>query len=161
MLAAVFGLKAREKTFSEEELRTLLPLARDSKRALIIIARGQEEPAFEQLSTEIYDKACSLVTPDSDYAGRITIAREAAERCDWNTVITLLDGYVSLEEDSEELHRLALAFANITPPRERGVEFYKTPSSFVAAAPICFVRRNIELQQRCSRTGRKRLSPSL
>lgn len=126
VLAAVFGLKAREKTFSEEELRTLLPLARDSKRALIIIAREARRASFEQLSTEIYDKACSLVTPDSDYAGRITIAREAAERCDWNTVITLLDGYVSLEEDSEELHRLALAFANITPPRERGVEFYKT-----------------------------------
>ena len=126
VLAAVFGLEAKGQGFSEEELRALLHLARDSKRALIIIARKARKACFELLSTEIYDRACSLVTPDSDYAGRTTVAREAAERRDWNTVIAVLDGYLSIEEDSEELDMLALAFANITPPRERGVEFYKT-----------------------------------
>ena len=126
VLVAVFGLEAKGQGFSEEELRALLPLARDSKRALIIIARKARKAGFESLSTEVYDMACSLVTPDSDYAGRTTVAREAAERRDWNTVIAVLDGYVSIEEDSEELDMLALAFANITPPRERGVEFYKT-----------------------------------
>lgn len=126
VLAAVFGLEVREQGFSEDELRTLLPLARDSKRALIIIARKARKAGFESFSTEVYDKACSLVTPDSDYAGRTTVAREAAERRDWNNVVALLDGYVSLEDDSEELDMLALAFANISPPRERGVEFYKT-----------------------------------
>lgn len=126
VLAAVFGLEVRGQGFSEDELRTLLPLARDSKRAHIIIARKARKAGFASLSTEVYDKACSLVTPDSDYAGRATVAREAAERRDWNTIISLLDGYVSTEEDSQELDMLALAFANITPPRERGVEFYET-----------------------------------
>ena len=126
VLAAVSCLEVREQGFSEDELRTLLPLTRDSKRALILIARKARNAGFESLSTEVYDKASSLVTPDSDYAGRTTVAREAAVRRDWNNVVALLDGYVSVEDDSEELDMLALAFANITPPRARGVEFYKT-----------------------------------
>lgn len=126
VLSAVCNLKIRDYDFNEENLRAVLPLARDSKRAAIILAREARKAGFDSLSVEAYDKACALVTPESDYAGRTMVAQEAAERQDWRAVITVLDEYVSIEEDSKELDMLALAFANTMPSRERCVEFFKT-----------------------------------
>lgn len=124
VLAATAAYEAQGASLTEEGLRALVPLARESKRAHVILARKARSAGFKSLSTAEYDRACSLVTPASEYAGRTMVARESARRHDWDRVVSILDGYVPTDENSEELDMLALAFANISPPRERGLQFF-------------------------------------
>lgn len=81
---------------------------------------------FHRASTEEYDIARSLITAESDFAGRIMVAQEALNRKDWEQVIFVLHNHVSTAVASEELRMLAFAFANSSPPQERGRKFFET-----------------------------------
>lgn len=124
VLTRIAAMEVRGTGFPQDELRALGPVASASARAHVIIARTARRHSHEYLSVTEYDIACSLITPDGDYADRLMVAEEGARRRDWDRVITLLSGYVPLVNENDELETLALAFANIMPPREQGLQFF-------------------------------------
>lgn len=135
VLARVAVLKVGGAQITDQALRDLAPLAGESTRAHIVLAKTAREQGLRAISAEEYDRAYALITPESDYAGRLMVAEEAVRREDWDRVIDTLAGRVSLAEESDELQTLALGFANSTPPRTQGLEFFKALPSDIRGKP--------------------------
>lgn len=112
--------------FEEGAMRALSILAGDCERAHVILSKAARKQGHDGLAEEEYDIACSLVTAESDFAGRAMVAHEALNRKDWEQVILVLHHHVSMAEASEELRMLAFAFANSSPPQEIGRRFFET-----------------------------------
>lgn len=109
----------------EGAMRTLSALADDSERAHVILSKAARKQGHDGIAEEEYDIACSLITAESDFSGRVMVAQEALNRKDWEQVILVLHNHVSMAVASEELRMLAFAFANSSPPQESGRRFFE------------------------------------
>lgn len=119
----------------ERALSALLDGVDEDPRAAVIVAGAATDLGFGDLADEAYDAARRLLTPDSHIARRLMVARLARRRGDWSAVADALDGWVDLGRDSEDLRVLALAYANETPARRRGVDFFNRLPGSIAGLP--------------------------
>ena len=131
----ISAIESRGTGFTEDDLLDLIPLACESIRAHVILAKTARKHGLDTVSVNEYEQACSLVTPESNFAGRVMAAEEGATRGNWEQVIALLAGHVSITEESEELRMLGLAFANFMPPLEQGIEFFDSLPHAISNKP--------------------------
>lgn len=135
VITRISAIESRGTGFTEDDLLALIPLACESIRAHVILAKTARKHSLDTIGVNEYKRACSLVTPESNFAGRVMAAEEGAIRGNWEQVIALLAGHVSRAEESEELRMLALAFANFTPPLEQGLEFFDSLPHAISNKP--------------------------
>lgn len=110
----------------EPDLTALLETVHEDPRSAILIASHARQLGLEELAQQAYDKAQSLLTPDSHIARRLMVARHAYRLEDWSVVAEALDGWIDVTTDSEELRVLARAYVNERPARRRGGKFFRS-----------------------------------
>ncbi|MEH0291757.1 hypothetical protein V6R98_02460 [Agrobacterium sp. CCNWLW71] len=117
-------------------LQLVLDTAPDDLRGLTVIADFGMMLQQEQIADMAYEKAKSLVGEHTHYSGRHMLAKHARRRHFWSDVVDLSLGYVDLQLDSPELRDLAMALANERPPRQRGVNFFKSLPRLIRQLPL-------------------------
>lgn len=68
--------------------------------------------------------AKSTIGPDTHIAARVMVAEHAGRRGAWSAVADLLNGHVNEDLDSWLLRRLAGAFVNDLPIKQRAIDFF-------------------------------------
>lgn len=130
---APFRDPARSST--ESEFRTIMPLPEADPRALIAFARVVGYRGFIDLATEAYANARKGIIPTTNMASRLMVASYADENNDTGAVIELLQGYIPVDEPSNELLRLATAHAIQSPKRPANVNFFNLLPSSIRQLP--------------------------
>ena len=112
----------RRRTILEAEMENF----QGNTRALIVLARAARIHQFDDLSSEFYKAGQeALEGGDSDFASRMSLAQEAAERNQNAIVADMLAGHLDLNQDSQGLRLLAEALVNESPIRARAVKFFE------------------------------------
>ena len=95
-------------------------------RALIVLAKAARIHQFDDLASAFFKHGQdALKCGDNEFASRISLAREAAERGDHAITADMLSGHLELDRDSNELQLLASALIQDIPIRSRAVRFFE------------------------------------
>lgn len=123
------------RVVTETELRGVMPKAEADPRALIAFARVVRHRGFFDLAAEAYANARKGITPESNMAPRLMVASYAADSNDATALIELLQGYIPIDEPSNELLWLATAHAIQRPKRPANEEFFKSLPASIRDLP--------------------------
>lgn len=93
-------------------------------RASIITADFARMEGLEELSERAFRAAKSAIGQESHIAARAMVAEHAGRRRAWSAVADLLNGHVNEDRDSWLLRRLAGAFVNDLPIKQRAIDFF-------------------------------------
>ena len=112
----------RRRTILEAELGKF----QGNTRALIVLAKAARIHQFDDLASAFFKRGqYALKCGDNEFASRISLAREAAERGDHAITADMLSGHLELDQDSNELRLLASALIQDIPIRSRAVRFFE------------------------------------
>lgn len=93
-------------------------------RAGIVVADFARMEGLDELSESAFLAAKSTIGPDTHIAARVMVAEHAGRRGAWSAVADLLNGHVNEDLDSWLLRRLAGAFVNDLPIKQRAIDFF-------------------------------------
>lgn len=106
-------------------------------RANMLLAGSARKHCLNKLSLHFFNVGfLALNSEQSTFANRLTVANEASARNDVETVIKMLDGYISLNRDSQELRLFAKAVVHEFPIRERARRFFENLNSLLLDIPF-------------------------
>lgn len=118
-------LRSLNETVSDKLFNELIKDSGKNVRELLVVAEEARRYGFIKSSESAYKKACKSITSKSHIIDRLMLGREAYYRSDWKTVITSLNGYISIYTHSDYLEYLAVAFANELPIQLNSISFFE------------------------------------
>jgi tetratricopeptide (TPR) repeat protein len=125
---------------------------RADTRASVMLSRAAKKFGFNSLSDDFFEIASRAFEAEhSSFASRMTLAQEAFNRGEWSFTADLLDGYVDLQTDGEELRLLANSLCNEYPVRERSVRFFEAVSKALLDQPFYARAKGIHLSNQGKR----------
>ncbi len=93
-------------------------------RSNIVIADFARMEGLDDIAETAFLAARDAIHPDSHIAARTMVAVHAGRRGAWAIAADLLNGYVNEDRDSPLLRRLAAAFVNDLPIKQRAIDFF-------------------------------------
>ena len=133
-LAALMAVARGNK--DHDELKAILDATPDDIRSYVSVSQFAHRLGILEISDEAYGRAVTLAQKQRNALGILMLARLAGQREDWRTIIDLLDNYVELNIDSEELSLLATAFVNENPTRKRALAFFSNLDPSILSLPV-------------------------
>lgn len=118
-------LRSMNESVSDKLFSELMKDSGKNIRELLVVAEEARRYGFIKSSENAYKKACKSITSKSHIIDRLMLGREAYYRSDWQTVITSLNGYISIYTHSDYLEYLAVAFANELPIQLNSISFFE------------------------------------
>ncbi|WP_269220180.1 hypothetical protein [Brevundimonas vesicularis] len=134
-LGAIGALKISGATDLAPGLGTVLEATGDDPRAAVVVADFAMDEGLEEVAETAYDRAVGLIDDDSHVARRQMVSALAMRRGDWSVVADMLSGHIDESRDNDETRRLALAFVNERPIKQRGLRFFRELASDLANRP--------------------------
>ena len=141
--ARLAKLRLDDEGDPERRLRGIADLAAEDPRAHILVADHAMSIGLDAVSEESYVVALRSITPESHLAARHTVARAAASRNRWGTVVDLLDGRVDEAVDGAELRLLCTGMVNDAPIRQRALAFFDRLPDAPAGRPAYMRARGL------------------
>ncbi len=141
--ARLARLKLDDEGDPEDRLRGITNLAGADPRAHILISDHARSIGLEAVADLNYRLALDAISPDSHLAARHTVARAAASRGAWGTVVDLLDGRVDEAVDKVELRLLCTGMVNDAPIHRRALAFFDRLPDAIAKRPTYLRARGL------------------
>jgi tetratricopeptide (TPR) repeat protein len=121
---AAIEIGGDDKEERRRQIAALATEAADDPRASIVVADFSRQEGFDDIADDAFKAALSRIGDESHASDRLMVAHHAARRGDSSIVADLLDGHIAEDHDNDELRKLATAFVNDNPIRQRAVSFF-------------------------------------